>query len=272
MSEIARTFVSFGRGLRDKPLFPHICFRNVTIQANMGPNLLKPLPFLCRMLQSAAADDVVESKEPGGIYNVMMPVAVPDEGTFDWLDEWLEENPSWVELSDRKLQQWAASSGLSKPKGGSLDKPSFAYGITSMEDLSLQKVINAIAPTIPRNYVIMEVNKNLLPSERAEVLKRFGMPHFKKTAMVIMGKPKEEFKARLRAKMLREKQAKSDNEWKLKKAQKEQQKQMLRRQRELAEMRKKAEENRKKLLEEALRKACCFRFMQRFLSTNTPVS
>lgn len=242
--------------LRDKPLFPHICFRNVTVQVNMGPNLLKPLPFSCRMLQSAAGSDVIESKESEvGVYNVMMPVAVPDEGTFDWLDEWLEAHPSWVELSDRKLQQWAVSSGLSKPKGGSQDKPSFAYGITGMEDMSLQKVISAIAPTIPRNYVVMEVKANLLASERAEVLKRFSLPHFKKTAMVIMGKPTEEFKDKLRAKILREKQAKADNEWRLKKAQREQQKQMLRRQRELAEFRRKAEENRKKLLEEAMKKA-----------------
>ena len=56
----------------------------------MGPQVLRSLPFTCRMLQSAAAADVVESKEPGGIFNVMLPVAVPDEGTFDWLDDWLE--------------------------------------------------------------------------------------------------------------------------------------------------------------------------------------
>ena len=199
---------------------------------------------------------MIESKESEvGVYNVMMPVAVPDEGTFDWLDEWLEAHPSWVELSDRKLQQWAVSSGLSKPKGGAQDKPSFAYGITGMEDMSLQKVISAIAPTIPRNYVVMEVKANLLASERAEVLKRFSLPHFKKTAMVIMGQPTEEFKDKLRTKILREKQAKADNEWRLKKAQREQQKQMLRRQRELAEFRRKAEENRKKLLEEAMKKA-----------------
>ncbi|CAJ1350593.1 unnamed protein product [Effrenium voratum] len=241
--------------LRDKPLYPHICFRNVTVQVNMGPQVLRSLPFTCRMLQSAAAADVVESKEPGGIFNVMLPVAVPDEGTFDWLDDWLEENPSWVELSDRKLQQWAASSGLAKPKGGSLDKPSFSYGIGTLEDLSLQKVINSIAATIPRNYVVMEVRGNLVAEERAEVLKRFSLPHFKKSAMVVMGKPLEEFKDRLRAKILKEKQSKSDNEWKLKKAQRDQAKQMARRQKELAEMRRKAEESRKKLLEEALKKA-----------------
>lgn len=245
--------------MRDKPLFPHICFRNVTVQVNMGPNLLKPLPFSCQMLQSAAESDVIESKEcevgTPGIYNVMMPVAIPDEGTFDWLDEWLEAHPSWVELSDRKLQQWAVSSGLSKPKGGSQDKPSFAYGITGMEDLSLQKVINAIAPTIPRNYVVMEVKSNLLATDRAEVLRRFSLPYFKKTAMVVMGKPTEDFKDRLRARILREKQAKADNEWRLKKAQREQQRQLLRRRAELAEFRRKAEENRRKLLEEAMKKA-----------------
>ena len=221
----------------------------------MGPKLLKPLPFTCRTLQSAAAPDIVESKEPDGVFTLVMPVVIPDEGSFDWLEEWLDENPSFVELSDRKLQQWAASSGLTKPKGGSFDKPSFAYGIPSMEDLSLQRLMNVCAATIPRNYVVMEVHNNLLASERADVLKRFSLPHFKKVALVVMGRAPEDFKIRLRAKIHREKQAKSDSEWRLKKAQKEQQKNLLRRQKELAEFRRKAEENRKKLLEEAVKKA-----------------
>ena len=33
-----------------------------------------------------------------GKYEVIFPVAVPDEGTFDWLDEFLEKNPEYVEL------------------------------------------------------------------------------------------------------------------------------------------------------------------------------
>lgn len=32
-----------------------------------------------------------------GKYEVIFPVAVPDEGTFDWLDDFLDKNPKYVE-------------------------------------------------------------------------------------------------------------------------------------------------------------------------------
>ena len=37
-----------------------------------------------------------------GKYEVIFPVAVPDEGTFDWLDDFLEKNPKYVELPGLK--------------------------------------------------------------------------------------------------------------------------------------------------------------------------
>lgn len=244
--------------LHGKTLFPHVSFRNVSVQVNMGPTLLKQLPFKSRMIQGGATADLVESKgQPkDGKYDVMLPVAMPDEGTFDWLDDFLKANPSYVELSDRKLQEWAASSGMIKPRGAaaSNDKPAFSYNLPSMDDMSLQRVVKAIAPTVPRNYVIMEVKSNLIADERAEVLKRFNLPKFKKTAMVVMGEPGADFKKKSRDRLLQEKQLKADNEWKVKKAQKEQQKALAKRQKELAEMRKKAEEQRKKMVEEALKK------------------
>merc|ERR1719218_258215 len=101
--------------LKEKPLFPHVAFRNVSISANFGPTAWKELPFKCRMLQEAAASDcsVTTSKDPkDGKYEVVMPVGFPDEGTFDWLDSWLEKHPGHVELSDRKILQWAHASGL----------------------------------------------------------------------------------------------------------------------------------------------------------------
>merc|ERR1719330_963126 len=55
----------------------------------MGPTPSKELPFKCRMLQSAAKEDVqVEAapKPKDGKFDVMLPVAFPDEGTFDWLE------------------------------------------------------------------------------------------------------------------------------------------------------------------------------------------
>eukprot|EP00931_Biecheleriopsis_adriatica_P116143 TRINITY_DN91827_c0_g1_i1.p1 TRINITY_DN91827_c0_g1~~TRINITY_DN91827_c0_g1_i1.p1 ORF type:complete len:779 (+),score=244.32 TRINITY_DN91827_c0_g1_i1:71-2407(+) len=234
-----------------KELFPHICYRNVSVQVNMGPTPFKALPFNCRLLQAAATADVMVSKDQpkDGKYQVMVPVGVPDEGTFEWLDDFLEKNPSFVELSDRKLQDWAVSSGMAKPRPGasaSNDKPTFAYSLQGMDDMSIQRVVKAIAPMAPRNYVVMEVRSNLVKDERVEVLKRFNTPNFKKTAMVVMGEPKGNFKERAQARILANKKTKLEAEWKLKKTQNDQKKQMAQRQKELAAMRKKADDAKRK--------------------------
>ena len=82
------------------------------------------------------------------------------EGTFDWVDGFLKKNPGYVELSDRKILDWAASSGVWKPKTtgwkNSNDKPEFNFGLPSMDDLSVRRLINNIAPVVPRNYLVME--------------------------------------------------------------------------------------------------------------------
>lgn len=244
--------------LHGKPLFPHICFRNVTVQVNLGPTLLKPLPFSCRTIQAAAGADIVESSEvpKDGKYEVVLPVGVPDEGTFDWLDGFLEENPTYVELSERKLQAWAASSGLTKQKAAaaSNDKPAWSYGIPSMDDQSLMKVANSVAATIPRNYVVMEVKSNLIAEERTATTQKFNLPHFKKTAMVVMGEPPQAFKDKNHAILLQDKQMKSDAAWKVKKAEAERQKAIKKRQKALEKMKKQAEEQRKKNMEAAQKK------------------
>ncbi|CAE8581634.1 unnamed protein product [Polarella glacialis] len=244
--------------LHGKPLFPHISFRNVSIQVNMGPTHLKPLAFNCRMVQGAAYADTVEGpRHKGDKFEILLPVAFPDEGTFDWLDDFLQKNPSYVELSDRRIQDWAASSGLAKPRqaaGASNDKPSFGYQIPGMDDMSIQRVLKSVAATVPRNYVVMEVKSNLVAADRAEVLKRFSAPHFKTVAQVMMGEPKPEHKRMLQVRALKVKQEKADQEWRLKKAEKDKLKAFAKRQKEIAEMRRKAEEQRKKQAEEAIKK------------------
>eukprot|EP00931_Biecheleriopsis_adriatica_P077427 TRINITY_DN50_c0_g1_i3.p1 TRINITY_DN50_c0_g1~~TRINITY_DN50_c0_g1_i3.p1 ORF type:complete len:821 (-),score=308.17 TRINITY_DN50_c0_g1_i3:116-2341(-) len=247
-----------------KTLFPHITYRNMSVQVNMGPTPLRALPFTCNMIQGAAKEDaaVSEEKPPkGGKHEVLMPVGFPDEGTFDWLDSFLEKNPSYVELSDRKLQEWATSSGLPKPRqGGSKDKPNFSYGMPSMDDRSLQRVVNTLAPLTPRNYIIMEVKSNLIASERANVLKRFSSDKFKKVARVIMGEPKDAYKKKVQQRILKDKQTKLDISWKAKKEQQEHKKLMIQRQKEMAEKKKeleakkKEEEAKKKEEEEAKKK------------------
>merc|ERR1719210_2186847 len=221
-----------------------------------GPEPDKKLPFSCRMIQGAAQADVVvaPSMEPKDRkYEVMLPVAFPDEGTFDWLDTYLEKNPQYVELSDRKILEWAEKSGLWKPKGGgwksSNDKPEFNFGLTGMDDFSIRRVINSVASIVPRHYVIMEVKSNLVSAERKEVLARFNAPHFKRVAHVVMGEPNEAYKQKQLDKLLKEKQEKANAEWKAKKAEEERKKQVEARQKQLAEMRKKAEARQKQLAE-----------------------
>jgi len=245
-------------GLKGKALFPHLAYRSASVRVNFGPSALKELPFKCNLLQAAAASDVsvAASKVPkDGKYEVMMPVAFPDEGTFEWLDGFLETNPSYVELSDRKIAQWAKASGhWSKGSQGSNDKPQLNTGIRELDDMSVRKVVNAVAPCIPRNYVIMEVKSNLIATERQEALKKFNYPCYKKTARVIMGEPGKEWKAKVQNKLLKDKQAKSDRVHAQKKADAERKKVNEKRAKEAAKARKEAEKKRAAILAEKKKK------------------
>lgn len=208
--------------LKDQPLFPHVTFRSASVHVNFGPEPLKALPFKCRMLGSAAASDVSvpASKAPkDGKYDVTVPVAFPDEGTFDWLDSFLEQNPQYVELSDRKIQKWVELSGYTtKAQGkGSNDKPQFNTNVQDLDNMSARKVINAVAPVVPRNYVVMEVKSNLIAAEREALLKKFNYPCYKKTARVVMGEPPEAHKAQVQEKLLKNKQEKLQKEHNVKK-------------------------------------------------------
>merc|ERR1712190_329140 len=103
--------------LKGKVLFPHVSFRHATLQVNFGPTPAADLPFKCRMLQMAAKADVQDAKTTApkdGKYDVLYPVGFPDEGTFSWLDGFLEKNPHYVELSDRAIQAWLEKSGIWK--------------------------------------------------------------------------------------------------------------------------------------------------------------
>lgn len=102
-----------------KPLFPAVTFKNVTLQVNFGPVPEVALPFTCHFLGAAGAADVDIKKVPapaGGKHEVVFPVGLPDQGYFDWVDLFLEKNPDYIELSDRKIAEWAVKSGVWKGK------------------------------------------------------------------------------------------------------------------------------------------------------------
>eukprot|EP00927_Polykrikos_kofoidii_P038867 TRINITY_DN3330_c0_g1_i1.p1 TRINITY_DN3330_c0_g1~~TRINITY_DN3330_c0_g1_i1.p1 ORF type:complete len:971 (-),score=224.21 TRINITY_DN3330_c0_g1_i1:136-3048(-) len=210
--------------LKGKALYPHVNFKNVTLQVNFGPSPLVALPFRCHMVQGMAESDAeISSKsaayaQRNGKYEVIFPVGLPGEGTFDWLDQFLEKNPKYTELSDRKILDWAAKSSLWRPAPtpwkNSNDKPDMNFGIPLMDDYSIHRVLNAIVASQPRNYVVMEVKSNLLREERAILMKRFDGPQYVKIAMVVMGEPTKDFRRVVQEMTLKEKQEQAELEWK----------------------------------------------------------
>merc|ERR1711871_1769002 len=110
--------VPLPESLKGKALFPAVSFRGTTLGLNFGAPAVS-LPFTCKTLQDASAKEVVVTKytEPAdGKYTALFPVSLPDEGSFDWLDSFLEKNPDYTELSDRAFSEWGLKSGL-KSKG-----------------------------------------------------------------------------------------------------------------------------------------------------------
>lgn len=241
--------------VKGKPLFPHVTFRNVSLQVHFGPQPLRPLPFTCRMLQEAAAMDLLVAKAAvpkDGKYDVLVPVGFPDEGTFPWLDNFLAKNPQYVELSDRKIIDWATKSGLWKPNKwkNSNDKPGYNFGIPLMDDGSIRRALYSMAAVVPRHYVIMEVRSNLIAEDRQASLEGFTSSKFKRIAQVVMGEPTKDFKTMVQTKILEEKQAKAEAEWKQRKLDREKKKAFEKRKQEAAEKHKMALEARKKAEEE----------------------
>eukprot|EP00928_Gymnodinium_smaydae_P008253 TRINITY_DN12_c0_g1_i2.p1 TRINITY_DN12_c0_g1~~TRINITY_DN12_c0_g1_i2.p1 ORF type:complete len:948 (-),score=297.23 TRINITY_DN12_c0_g1_i2:117-2960(-) len=244
--------------LHGKTLYPHVAFRNVSLQVHFGPEALKPLPFKCRSFQDAASADVEVTKAAvakDGKHEVLFPVGLPDEGAFEWADRFLAKNPDYVELSDRKIVDWAVRSGLQKKRSGPyMDRPSNNFGLPMLDDLNIRKVINSVAAIVPRNYVVMTLGHNLHKEGRKKNLKQFPSFSFKRVASVVMGEPDQEHRKLVKSKILKDKQQKSDAMWRLKKVEKDRQKLLEARKKEAEEAKKKAEEQ-KKAEEEAKKKA-----------------
>eukprot|EP00441_Pelagodinium_beii_P026329 CAMPEP_0197663666 /NCGR_PEP_ID=MMETSP1338-20131121/58167_1 /TAXON_ID=43686 ORGANISM="Pelagodinium beii, Strain RCC1491" /NCGR_SAMPLE_ID=MMETSP1338 /ASSEMBLY_ACC=CAM_ASM_000754 /LENGTH=882 /DNA_ID=CAMNT_0043242147 /DNA_START=79 /DNA_END=2727 /DNA_ORIENTATION=+ len=236
-----------------KPLFPHVGFKNVTLQVNFGPQMV-PLPFKCHTVAQAGATDGVNGPAHSGKCEVVFPVGLPDEGTFDWLDGFLEKNPKFFELSDRAILKWAEKSGIPHNKAASWkhsnDKPDPQFGMPLLDDFSTRRVINAVAATQPRNYVVMEVKANLIKEERTQLLKRFQNSCFKTVAEVVMGEPTPDFKAKTHTALLADKQEKEDKEWEQRKIAKKAEREMRIKQKKLEAAKKKAELEAAKKLEE----------------------
>ena len=101
-----------------KALYPTLTYKNMNVHVNFGPAPYVPLPFKCTMVQQAALEDIEIATQPpsNGKYEVIFPVCLPDEGTFDWADWFLRCNPHYTELSERMVVDWAVRSGIYRPK------------------------------------------------------------------------------------------------------------------------------------------------------------
>eukprot|EP00930_Biecheleria_cincta_P011308 TRINITY_DN113_c0_g2_i2.p1 TRINITY_DN113_c0_g2~~TRINITY_DN113_c0_g2_i2.p1 ORF type:complete len:876 (-),score=241.20 TRINITY_DN113_c0_g2_i2:533-3061(-) len=244
--------VPLPESLCGKVLIPTITYKNVSLEVNFGPTPRAALPFACRMLSDAATADLemlAAAAEKGGKNEVVFPVGLPERGYFDWVDSFISKNPGYTELSSRKILEWATKSGCStaaaprqgSAAAGSNDRPQAKFGVPDLDDWSPLKVIAAVAPTLRMNFVVPELQKNLVKSDREDALNRFGAADFHRKAIVLMGEPSNDYKAWIQAKLLDEKKAKAEVEKKKKAAEKER----LR----LAEQRKKDAEARKKKVE-----------------------
>jgi len=216
-SENANSFSVFRNGARiaqptplpkemvGKTLFPMVALRSTAVAVNFGAPGKRPwkeLPFQVRMLDDAAAVDVEKAKAvapKNGKYSVVLPVGLPDEGTFDFLDlEWYpKQTGTFVELSDRALITQMEQSGLR----GMRSNPS-SFKVQDFDNGRLLSAAMSLAAAKKRNIVVMSVKKNLIKDSREDILANFTAPWFVTKAVVAVGPPPAAFSEKVRKAML----------------------------------------------------------------------
>merc|ERR1712217_378658 len=246
--------------MRGKELFPVVAFKNMLVHVNFGPQQLTALPFKCRMIGDASQKDATLTKEEapkGGKQEVVVPVGLPDEGAFMWLDMWLQKNPGYAEISDRSLLAWAEKSGLWRRDGfehrACNDKPEMGLGIYNVDDGSVAKAIKSIAPIQNRSYIIMELKGNLIKEEREVLLNKFSPALFKRVGQVVVGEPGLEFKKKVHEIALQQKQEAAEKEFRAKQEE-EKRKHKVEQNKIKAEWNKKKAEKDRKIAEKAAKK------------------
>merc|ERR1719333_300547 len=126
-----------------------------------------------------------------------------------------------------------------------------------MDDFSARKVVHAIAPSQPRDYVIMEVKSNLIRADRKAMLQRFSNPCFKKVAHVFMGEPSKTHLKRVQKTVLKEKQEAENTAFRIRKLERERLKLVKERQNAVAAAKKEADDKRKTKTREGTPECSC---------------
>merc|ERR1712083_1061703 len=95
---------------------------------------------------------------------VVVPVGLPDEGCYDWLDMFHQKNPGYTEISNRAILDWARQSGIStnRMQPTNNDAPEVGSNIADLDKGQVYRYIKTLAPVHGRNYIIQDVRANLL--------------------------------------------------------------------------------------------------------------
>jgi hypothetical protein len=197
--------VKIPEALKGKVLYPFVSLRQASVALNFGSpgaRPLKELPFKARMLGDAANDDVKQNKvapPKDGKYEIVLPIGMPNEGTFDFLDcsFYPKAKLTYTELSDRALVKQMLESGL---RGFQSDPRSFK--VSEFDSGKMMRAFKLIASASKKHIVIMSVKNNLLQQERVADLKLFHAPWFVTKAVVAMGPAPADFVKAVKAKVL----------------------------------------------------------------------
>lgn len=155
--------------------------------------------FTCSEVESKALEKSSVSRSKDGKCEMILPIGVPDEGTYDVVDQFLKKSPGkYCEISERAIHHWCSVSGILHGKDANMqggdktnDKPA-SYD-TSVDPVQTKKTLVALAKSLRRNVVIMGVADNLTAEARKKYASEFTSVFCTKKALVSVGKPPKDY-------------------------------------------------------------------------------